>query len=80
MKLVSAKTKNEIVDYVRDAVAMAVSGTLTYGLLGEVGGVISVFVAPKIAGTQGGKTFNKYLALLMTIDKFMERFNPRGVM
>lgn len=66
-------SKATVVDYVRDGAGLGVTGALSQSM-GIVGGVISLWVAPKVAKTTGGKSFNRYFALLMTVDKLLERF------
>ena len=78
-KIGRAKTETKLKNYFFDGLAMGISGVLT-GTLGPLGAVGSLWLAPKVAKTQAGKQFNKYLALLLLVDSLMEQFvGTRGV-
>lgn len=72
------KVVNTVQDYVQDGAAIIVSG-VAVGTLKELGGILAIWLSPKIAKTSGGKTFNRYFALVLTVDAFLERFTPKGV-
>jgi hypothetical protein len=75
---VGKKVGTGLMAYGRDVLAILVNGILS-GTLREIGSIAGFFICPYIAGTQEGKTFNKYLALLLFSDSFLERFIPKGV-
>jgi len=72
------KVKNTLVDYIRDALAIAFSGVAT-GIGGPIGGVVSIVVSPRIATTDFGKDFNRLFALVLTVDSGLEYVTPKGV-
>lgn len=72
------KVTNTITDYGRDGLGILTSGLLV-GTLREIGGGLAIWLSPKIAKTQGGKQFNRYFALVLLVDAFLERFTTRGV-
>lgn len=72
------KVKSGVVDFARDATALAVTGILGYSLP-LIGGVISYFLAPRIA-SERAKDFSRAFAILITVDSVIERmFGSRGI-
>lgn len=55
----------------RDIGGLATTGILSQSA-GIVGALVSVYVSPKIAKSNGGKDFNRFFAYLMIADKALE--------
>ena len=76
---IGKKATGDVVAYGRDVAGMITAGLLTASLR-EIGAIGSFFISPMIAKTSNGKTFNKYLSLLLLADSIAERFSPKGVL
>lgn len=63
----------------QDGLAIVIAG-ICVGALKEVGAVVSYLLTPSIAKTDDGKTFLKYLSILLFVDALLERVSPKGVM
>jgi hypothetical protein len=73
----TAKTiEHGVLEHGRDVAGLGASAVLTASF-GEIGAIAGYFVAPRIAGTSEGKTFNKMIALLMFTERLLSRFGAR---
>jgi hypothetical protein len=57
----------------RDVAALGFSAIATASFA-ELGAIAGFFIAPHIAGSKDGKTFNKYIPLLMLTERLLSRF------